>query len=339
MNTPSGHVPRDRGDRQHGLAILPWGLMAVLTVPLGIVGLFARLWIWPPVLVGDADYYAAAIPALVSDAPLYDPASFAPHILPPPPFWDQAPSAALFAAILLLPAGKIVWGALMVACVVAALVILLPRVGPGGIVLLAPVLTLLPPVTDAMVWGNLTAVVLLMFAIAWRWPKAAGVAIGIATAAKLMPVFAISWLIGKRDWRGVAAALGIPAVLTAIVMLLAGPTVVVDFIIVRLNQMPTPGFARWGLVDLGVPEPAAWLLALAIALLAVQRASFSLAVLAVLVAAPALHLHYLAIALVPLFGIWIPWFLRRLRAWPLGDQEATAGSRTAATATGPEADG
>ena len=59
-------------DRQIGILILPWGLMAILTIPMAIVGLFARLWIWQPTFRGDVGYYAAALPALTSDAPLYD---------------------------------------------------------------------------------------------------------------------------------------------------------------------------------------------------------------------------------------------------------------------------
>ena len=316
---------REAEQKDTGLPIFPWGLMALVTVPLGILGLFTYVWIWPPILVGDADYYAAAIPALVSDAPLFDPAYFAPHILPPPPFWDQAPSAAPFAAILLLPDGKIVWGVLMAVCVALALTALLPRVGPGGIVLLAPVMTLLPPVIDAMVWGNLTAVVFLMLAVAWRWPRHAGWAIGIATAAKLMPVLAVAWLIGRRDWRGVWIALAIPAALTALTMLLAGPSVVTDFLIVRLNQMPTPGVARWGLADIGVPEVVTWGIALLIAFVAMRRVSFSLSVVAILVAAPALHLHYLVIGLVPLFGVWIPWIIQNLRHRALAKLRADSG--------------
>ena len=45
----------------------------------------------------------------------------------------------------------------------------------------------------------------------------------------------------------------VPAALTLIAMALTSPTVVVDFVQVRLNQEPMPGVVRWGLSDAGVP--------------------------------------------------------------------------------------
>jgi alpha-1,2-mannosyltransferase len=302
----------DPSGRKRGIPIFPWGLLGVLTVPMGALGLFAYVWIWPPILVGDADYYASALPALLTDAPLYDPRSFSPHVLPPPPFWDQAPSTAPLAAIFLLPAGKLLWGIILAVCVVLGLTVILPRIGPGGIVLWAPIVTLLPPVVDAMVWGNLTALVFLMLAVAWRWPRHAGWAIGVAAAAKPVPILAVAWLIGRRDWRGVGVAIAIPLALTLVTMVFAGPNVIVDFVMVRINQSPTPGVARWGLADIGVPEVITWILAAVIALIAIWRVSFSLCVIAILLATPALHLHYLTIALIPVIGIWIPWALDRM---------------------------
>ena len=79
------------------------------------------------------------------------------------------------------------------------------------------------------------------------------------------------------------------------------------------HQTPIPGVVRWGLADFGIPELVTWILALAIAWLAMRRTSFSLATVAILVASPALHRHYLTLALVPLFGIWMPWLVARLR--------------------------
>jgi len=302
-------LPNQRGP---GLPLFPWGLLGTVTIPLGILAVITYCRIFPPILFGDVAYYASALPALTSDAPLYSPASFQPHILPPPPFWDQAPSAAIFAAILLLPAGNLIWGFLMVACVLAGIAILMPRLG-GGVVLYAPVMVALPPVIEGMAWANLNALVFLMLAVAWRWPRHAGWAIGIAAAAKVMPVLAVAWLIGRRDWRAVTVALAIPAVLTAAAMALTSPSVVIDFVTVRLNQQPTPDVLRFGLSDLGVPEIITWFLALAVAALAAWKASFSLAVLATLLLSPALHTHYLMHALAPALGIWAPWLIDRTR--------------------------
>lgn len=313
---------------------MPWGLLGTITVPLAIAATITWFRTHPPILFGDVAYYATALPALVSDAPLYDPASFAPHTLPPPPFWDQAPSMAILAAILLLPGGSVLWGLLMVACVIAGLVIIFPKVGGGGVVLLGPVLLVMPPVLEAMAWANHSSLAFVALAVALRWPRHAGWMIGLATAAKLMPVMMVSWLIGRRDLRGVAVALAIPAVLTGVAMIVAGPTVVVDFIRVRLAQEPQPGVMRWGLSDWGVPEAVTWILALIVAVVAARTASFSFAVLATLLLAPALHMHYLTMPLVPLLLIWIPssirWINRRWRTGPMGDDRAMrpSGART-----------
>jgi Glycosyltransferase family 87 len=301
------------GQREPGIRLIPWGLLGTLTVPLAIGAMVVWFRIHPPILFGDVAYYASALPALTSDAPLYDPASFQPHTLPPPPFWDQAPSMAVLASVLLLPSGNLIWGLLMAACVVAGLLVMLPRVGGGGVVLIGPVLLVLPPVLEALAWANHSSIAFLALAVALRWPRLAGGAIGIAAAAKLMPIMAVAWLIGRRDWRGVALALAIPAGLTAIAMVLAGPTVVIDFVRVRFAQDPLPGVQRWGLSDWGVPEPITWTLAFITAGIAAWRASFSLAVLSILLVSPAFHMHYLTMALVPAVGIWIPWAIGRLR--------------------------
>ncbi len=287
--------------------------MATLTVPLSIGAVVIWFRVHPPLLFGDVAYYESALAALVSDAPLYDPATFAPHVLRPPPFWDQAPSMAVIASLLLLPGGGLLWGLAMVLCVLAGLVILLPRVGPGGVALMAPVLIALPPVLEAMAWANNSALAFAALAVAWRWPRHAGWAIGVATAAKLIPVLMVAWLVGRRDWRGVLIALGIPAALTAVAMVLVDPWVVVDFIRVRLAQEPLPRVQRWGLSDWGAPEALTWVLAFGVAVLAAWRASFSLAVVAVMLVAPATHMHYLVMPLVPAIGIWIPWLLERRR--------------------------
>jgi hypothetical protein len=312
----------DRGEARlaHGadageaLPLLPWGLLGLVTVPLAIVALITYCRVFPPIIFGDVGYYAAALPALTSDAPLYDPASFRPHVLPPPPFWDQAPSAAIFAAILLLPAPKLVWGFLMLAFLLAGLLIIVPKLG-AAVVLMAPVLAVLPPIVEAMAWANLGNLVFLCLAVALRWPRFAGLAVGIAAAAKLAPILLVGWLIGRRDLRGVAVALVIPASLTLLAVILAGPGVIVDFVMVRINQSQRPDF-RIGLSEVGIPELLTWILAIALAAAAAWRASFSLAVIAVLVSAPALYMHYWILALVPAFMIWIPWIIDRRRSRP-----------------------
>ena len=111
---------------------------------------------------------------------------------------------------------------------------------------------------------------------------------------------------------GVAWAVGIPLLATAIVVVWKGPETLSDFITLRMNQV-TPDYpTRWGLSDVtGLPYLVAYGMGAVLALLAWRYASFSLVVLAMLVVSPALHAHYLIWLLVPFIGIWMPWLVAR----------------------------
>jgi GDPmannose 4,6-dehydratase len=80
----------------------------------------------------------------------------------------------------------------------------------------------------------------------------------------------------------------------------------VDFVTVRLNQTMNTNEVRFGLSDIGVPQAITWLIAFVVAGVAAWKGSFSLAVLATLLIAPGLHLHYWLYALVPVLGIGFP---------------------------------
>lgn len=188
------------------------------------------------VLFGDAEWYASALPALMSDQPLYDPSKLVRHPLAFPHYWNQPPSTALVSLVQLLPGDRWLWGLLMIACLLGGLLLIWPRVGPGGTMLLAPVILAWHPVTSALVWANVNSAVFLMLAIALRFPRAAGTAIGVAAAIKLVPVLGVAWLVGKRDWRGATTAVGILLAATLIVMIWKGPTTLSDFVQLRLNE-------------------------------------------------------------------------------------------------------
>lgn len=292
-----------------------YGLAAVAALLVVLASLPSWQTVQPSRLFTDVDWYLKALPALTSDAPLYDPAKLAPHELQPPPFWNQAPSTALFASVLLLPGGKLLWGVLMAASVIGGLVLVWPRIGLLGTLLLASVLVVWFPVVTALTKGNLNALIFLMLAIALRFPRAAGWAIGVATAAKLAPVLGVAWLLGRRDWRGVAIALAIPILATLVVLAWKGPETLIDFIILRANESKLDQQGRVGVVaTLGVSPTVALVLGGAVALIAWWRASFTLAVAAMLISIPVTHSHYWTWMLVPLLGIGIP----RLLKWVEG---------------------
>jgi len=291
-------------------------LIGLITVPLTIGALIVYGKVSGFVLFGDAEWYATALPRLFSDVPLYPPDKLVPHEISFPPYWNQPPTTALFSLLLLLPGDRWTWGLIMAAFVLVGLGILWPRPGPGAVFLLVPVLLVWLPVPSALAWANINALVFGLLAVAWRFPRTAGWAIGIAAAAKLVPIIAVAWLIGRRDWRGVGIALGVFVAATAVIVAWKGPSTLSDFVVLRLNEVTPPGDRpRWNPVELlNLPDWVAYVSAAVIAAFAIRRASLSLAIVAMLVSVPALHAHYLTWLLIPILGIWLPWFVTRYRA-------------------------
>jgi len=298
---------------QHPIPLWPWGIAGLITVPLAVAALVMFGRISEFVVFGDADWYATAIPALFSDGPLYDPSKLLPHEFAFPPYWNQPPSTAAFALILGLPEGRWLWGGLCVASVLLGLLILWPRVGPGGALLLLPVLLVWLPVPSALAWANVNAIVFALLAMAWRFPRAAGLSIGLAAALKLVPIIGVAWLLGRRDWRNAAIATGIFLTATLVIVAVKGPETISDFLLLRLNETTPPGARpRWNPVELfNLPDWIAYSGSAILTILAIVYASLSLAIIAMLVAVPALHAHYLTWLLVPILGIWLPWIVQR----------------------------
>jgi len=277
-------------------------------------------------LFGDAEWYAAALPALMSNQPLYDPSKLVTHPIGFPVYWNQPPSTALVSLVQLLPGDRWLWGGLMVACFVIGLLLIWPRVGLGGTMLLAPIIVAWHPVTSALFWANVNSAVFLLLAIALRFPRAAGTAIGLAAAIKLVPILGVAWLLGKRDWRGATTAVAILVGATLVVMIWKGPTVVSDFVQLRLHEFdPTAAqYPRWNPVAwFSLPDWVAYASAAGIAVVAVVRRSYSLSIVAMLVSVPSLHEHYLTWLLIPAICIWIPWAIARTDRRRLGVQGTT----------------
>jgi hypothetical protein len=297
------------------IPLWPWSLIGIVTIPLAIAALVVFDNVSGFVLFGDAEWYATSLPRLFSDVPLYPPDKLQPHELGFPQYWNQPPTTALFSLGLLLPGDRWTWGLIMVAFTLIGLGILWPRVGPGGVFLLLPVLLVWLPVPSALAWANVNAMVFCLLAIAWRFPRSAGWAIGIAAAVKLVPILGVAWLIGKRDWRGAGIAVGILLAATAIIVVWKGPSTLSDFVVLRLNEVtPLAARPRWNPIELlNMPDWIAFVLAAGIAAVAIVRASLSLSIIAMIVSSPALHAHYLIWLLVPILGIWLPWIIARLQ--------------------------
>lgn len=244
------------------------------------------------VTFSDTEWYAKVLPALTSDAPLYDPRKVGVHPLEPPPFWNQAPSTALFASILLLPAGQWLWGGLMAASVIGGLVLVWPRIGLAGTLVLLPAILLWYPVVTGLTKGNLNSLIFGLLAVAIRFPHLAGWAFGIGAAAKLSPILGVAWLLGRRDLRGAVIAIAIPLVATAVVLAWKGPDTLVDFLVLRAGEYKLDQGGRISLHLLGLTPNVALVLAGGVALVALWRASFTLVVVAMLMTAPVMHSHF-----------------------------------------------
>ena len=288
---------------------LGWAGMALL--PLAALSLYDYLAHLPPwyALFGDWRWHADALPRLLSAAPLYDPAVVAPHVMRDPPIFNLPPSTALFGLFFLLPGAPILWGLLMGACLVAGLALIWPRLSPGPSLLLTAALIAWLPIQSALAWANVNALIFVLLAVALRFPRHAGWAVGLAIAAKLVPVLMLGWLIGERRWRALAVAVAVPAVATLTVMLIEGPQIIWEFLLVRLNEYVPPSPTRWGLAPLGVPPLVVYGLGILCAGLAAWRRSYTLGVAAMLIALPSPHVHYWIWLLLPLLGLahrWIP---------------------------------
>lgn len=291
------------------------GAQYVAAIGLMVVAILAELaWmshtIYPA--FGDLIWYRTSLPALLGDAPLYDPATLNPHIMALPAFWNQAPSLAPFTIVL--ADAPWLWIGTCLASLVVGLVLIWPRVSPAVTVILLALLLLSDPMRSAIWFANVNTVVFALLAVALRFPRYAGWAIGLAAAIKLVPLLGVAWLIGKRDWRGAGIAVGVLVALTGVTVVLEGPSVIPDFIAQRLNEYD-PAPKAISLYAFGFSPVVGYVLAAVLSVLAVRYASFSLAVIAMLVSVPILHSHYWIWLLVPVLGIWLPW-LRRYRGCP-----------------------
>lgn len=185
------------------------------------------------------------------------------------------------------------------------------------------------PLVYAIKLGQVGPVLLLLFAIGWRWlerPLALGLAGGVGTVIKLQPALLIGWaLVTGRRWAALIAV-AIVALLAAVATIVAGPQSWLDeaSLLSRVSRpVLTPnafGFGRLA-YEAGLSESVATLihwanlgLVVAVVALVVWRGSTIASYLAVVIAtqfvSPVLWDHYALILLLP-----VAWLVDRGHWW------------------------
>ncbi|HEX2141523.1 MAG TPA: glycosyltransferase family 87 protein [Candidatus Limnocylindria bacterium] len=184
-------------------------LAAVVIAGFGAVILIGAGWI--PGIKPDADAYWLAAIRLREGEPLYLPVSaYANEI----DIYRYAPwFAYAWVPLTYLPqeSAYLVWRALLLGGAVAAVVPILRRLTPAGLVLALLILSLLVSNLPA---ANVTALMVGALAVSLR-TRAGPVVLGLAGSLKIFPLLLVAGYVAERRWRDVAIALGVAAVLWA----------------------------------------------------------------------------------------------------------------------------
>lgn len=225
---------------------------------------------------------------------------------------------ALPIALLSIAIAKAVWTVLLLASVASAL--MLVRVRDWRCYALALTSA---PVLEGFFWGNVTSMLLVPLAVAWRWrdrPWVTGAAVGIIVAAKLFAWPLVVWFVLTRRFKAAFAAT------TSSVVLVLGAWAVIGFdgfggypaLLRALNDVyATQSFSLATIAAaFGAPATAAvafgW--AVGAGLLGVAARitwrgggddrSFALAVAACIAATPIVWPYYAALLFVPIAVMW-----------------------------------
>lgn len=221
-------------------------------------------------------------------------------------------------ALLPVTLASWVWFFLLGACVLAAMWVVGVRDWRCHVLAVTS-----PVVVHGLYYGNLTVLLLLPLAIAWRYrdrARVAGVAIGAAVAAKLFVWPLVVWLLLTRRFRAAAWAAGSAVVLVVVPWALIGfegftdyPALlraVQDVYAIRSVSLSTVAGALGASVPVAVGVAAvAGLACLAAAVWVVRRAdgerrAFAVLVAACVIATPIAWPNYCALLFVPIAITW-----------------------------------
>lgn len=264
------------------------------------------------VLAGISPYREPAEFEVADDTGVYPP--FAPLVFMPLALLPYAPAAAIWSLGLM-----------------GALGLGLRLVGLRDWRCYAWLLASLPVLHGVLMLGNITVLLTLCLALAWRWrerPILSGIALGAAFAVKPFLLPLVVWLLATRRYRAAAATLVTTALAVGVSWAAIGFDGLVDY--PRLTQVAADLYQSQGVstvaaaVDIGFSETAGRALAISLGLALVvlvarlarrhdgDMQAFSLSIGAALVLSPVVWYHYLVLLLVPVairfprFGpIWL----------------------------------
>lgn len=275
----------------------------------------------------DYGAYDAAVRRVLAGGVLYD---ASPEFMGARGLFFYPPPFILLALpFTLLDPGIVVWA--WTAGLVAAFAASVALMPIGGrikwLVLLLGALSW--PLIFAIKLGQVGPILLLTFAIAWRWmdrPWRFGTAAAIGTAIKLQPALLLGWALVTGRRRALVTGVAVLGVLALLATLIAGPAAWGDqaALLARVSlpiDTPhnyTPGRLAfeaglgsdiaWGIQLLN------WALVIVVVLVALVRCSavgsYLAVVIATQLASPILWDHYALILLLP-----VAWLLSRGRRW------------------------
>ena len=318
-----------------GLLLLKAALPVVALVSFVVVT--AAVCIAAGSLLGyDFQAYVQAAERLLAGEPLYDPnvdvaGGFAIYLYPPP-------FALLFVPFALLPEGVAVaaWTLLLGAAVVAAALVMPVRREIRWLIVLLAAFDW--PVLYSIKLGQVGPILLLLFAIGWRWmdrPAVLAASIVAGAITKLQPIALAGWAFLTGRWRAAAYALGGLAVVGLASLVLFGPSTIADYVALlgRVNApVTTPHNFTPGAIayQAGLSESVAFaiqvgflLLAVAASLVAIRfadaEASYLVVTVATQLVSPLLWDHYAIMLLLP-----VAWLLERGQWWAVALPIATS---------------
>jgi hypothetical protein len=304
-------------------------LLPVLAIGAFVLGIGSTLLVAGDTLGYDFRAYHAAATRVLAGQTAYDPAfavagPFGLFFYPP----TFIPLVIPF-ALMPEPVAVQAWiGAMILAAVLSLLAMPVASRTRWWLLLLAG---LSWPFVYNIKLGQVGPLLLLAFALAWRWldrPWLFGIAAAVGGAIKVQPLLLLGWALLRRRWTAALAGVVTLVALAGLAVVFTGPEAWSEFaaIVTRVSdpiaspQNATPGAVAW---QLGAPRDAAVILqtvttivvlvAFVIAAFVLSaEASFMVAVIATQLVSPILWDHYAIVLLLP-----TAWLLDRGRRWAI----------------------